>query len=200
MHPSHQLFLPRPRARAFPVAGLIWVLLAGSWGPGAGLALAADAPVSKEYQIKAAFLYNFTKFVEWPPARFADATSPIVLGLLGPTPLEGELEKIVAGRKVNGREIIIRMIKTSDEAKAAHVVFLGNSQETPSGAARLSDDRAAGVLTVGETAGFSERGGMIGFVLEGDKVRFEINLVAAERAGLRLNAQLLKLATLVRKN
>src|SRR5262245_37705272 len=88
----------------------------------------AQSPVSKEYQIKAAFLYNFTKFVEWPQERFAGENAPFVIGVLGRNPFGDELEKIVHDRKVNGRTIVIRDFASATEASAAsrslHVLFV----------------------------------------------------------------------------
>jgi len=161
-------------------------------------AVPLHAEVAKEYQLKAAFLYNFTKFVEWSPGRFADETSPIVIGVFGANPFGSELEAAVAGRTVNRRPITVRMLANADEARSVHVVFVDTTGEAGL-EELLAAAREAGVLTVGESPQFAARGGIINFTIEGDRVRFEINQAAGERAGLRISAQLLKLATAVRR-
>ncbi|MDB6127898.1 MAG: YfiR family protein [Verrucomicrobia bacterium] len=154
------------------------------------------AEISKEYQVKAAFVYNFTKFVEWPPGHFGDDQRPIVIAVLGKNPFGDELEKILRGRKVAGRDLAVKILESPESADSADVLFVCDGEEKHLGALwpRLL---AAGVLTTGESADFGERG-MITFLLEGEKVRFEVNLVPVEQARLKLSAQLLKLATIVR--
>jgi hypothetical protein len=155
------------------------------------------ADVSKEYQIKAGFLYNFTKFIEWPSDRFASEKAPIVIAVLGDNPFGDELRQVIEGRKVNGRAIVIESTQSLEEAKRAHVVFIGADAEK-----RLENHldslHAAGVLTVGESKQLAALGGTIVFTVVDDKVRFEINVASAERAGLKISAQLLKLALGVR--
>lgn len=158
----------------------------------------ARAQISREYQVKAAFLYNFTKFVEWPAVRFESKSSPIVIGLLGPAQFGDELVKIVAGRKANGRDIVVKELGSVAEATSAQIVFIHAGGERSFREA-LDALHAAGVLTVGESPQFTAAGGIINFVLEADKVRFEINQAASERAGVKISAQLLKLATAVHR-
>jgi YfiR/HmsC-like len=163
----------------------------------AGLpAVAAETPVSKEYQLKAAFLYNFTKFVEWPAARFADATSPIVVAVVGRNPFGEELENVVKGRAVNGRAITVKIVASPEEASGAHLLFVPAGEETRLPAAALQRDA---VVAVGESDAFAALGGVITFVQVGGKMRFEINIAAAERGHVKISAQLLKLATVVRR-
>ncbi len=159
---------------------------------------AAEAPVSKEYQIKAAFLYNFTKFAEWPDSAFADPKSPIVIGVLGANPFGGELAKAIEGRKVNGRDLVLKPLEKSGDLESVHVLFTGSSEEVKLIEALGSVNRRP-ILTVGETDSFAKHGGIITFILEGDKVRFEINMDAADQAGLKISAQLQKLAKTIRR-
>jgi hypothetical protein len=159
-----------------------------------GLSLGAAAPApaaSKEYQLKAGFLYNFTKFVQWPEDRFDDEGSAIVIAVLGNDPFGGELDKVVKDRIVEGRAIVIRRIKTAAEIPGAHIVFIARDAEP-----LLADSLRAspGVLTVGESTSFTARGGIVAFYVINEKVRFEINQDAADKAGLKLSGQLLKLA------
>ena len=177
---------PARRRRAWRCA---WLLLGLS-------ALTLHADVSKEYQLKAAFLFNFTKFVEWPTARFADETSPIVIGVLGRNPFEDELVNIVKGRLVNGRAIAVKSVTAVDNLSSVHLLFVPSGEEPPRPAAAWQH---TAVVTVGETGAFAALGGTITFKHEGDKVRFDINLVTAERDQLKFSAQLLKLAASVRR-
>lgn len=158
----------------------------------------AQADVAKEYQLKAAFLYNFTRFVEWPEDKFAGKQSPIVIGLWKTNPFGRELEATIGARTVNGRPIVVRTCSSLAEACATHIVFV-SANDTE----RLQDTVAAlqerRVLTVGESRPFAAADGTITFLLEGDKLRFEINLRSGDRAGLKLSSQLLKLATSVRR-
>ncbi len=155
--------------------------------------------VSKEYQIKAAYLYNFTKFVEWPGSSFPLTSSPLVIGVFGTNPFGAELEKIVHGRRFNDREIVVKLVENISEVPSLHILFF-NSDAPAMSAEILKMIRDHHILTVGESELFNENGGMIKFILEGDKVRFAINLAASERAGIRISAQLLKLANAVIRN
>lgn len=172
---------------------MAWMLLCP-----AGTVSAADSPASKEYQIKAAFIYNFTKFVDWPAAAFPDKGTPIVIGVLGTNPFGGELNAAVEGRRVNGRELIVRPVSTAAEIEAVHVLYIGSS-ESARVPELLRSIRSKAVLTVGEKESFSRDGGVVSFLLEGDKVRFSINMDAAEAAGIKVSAQLQKLAASVQK-
>ncbi len=154
------------------------------------------AEVTKEYQLKAAFLFNFTKFVEWPATRFADDASPIVIGVLGRNPFEGELANIVKGRAVNGRGIAVKSVTGADDLLTVHLLFVPGGEEPLLRAAAWQN---AAIVTVGESAAFAALSGTITFKPEGDKVRFDINLETAERDQLKFSAQLLKLAAAVRR-
>lgn len=175
-------------------AFLVGLLCAGC--PVAG---GADALISREYKIKAAFLYNFTKFVEWPAGRFQDEVSPIVIGVLGRNPFGGELAEIVRGRKINGRGITIVALESASKAGAAHAVFIAAGEEK-----RLGPDLEGlirgGVLLVGESVEMAALGSTVTFTTTDDRVRFEINMVSAARGGLKISAELQKLATAVRRS
>ena len=168
-------------------------LLAMSRGAGAD----ARAPAADEWQIKSAFIYNFTKFVEWPEAALGGPSQPIVIGVLGEKPLAEQLAAVVAGRNVNGRSIEVRPVRTASEARATQLLFVTAAEESRYVAMRdeLADSP---VLTVGETPSFSVTGA-IGFVQEGSKLRFEINVDIAERSHLKISSQLQKLAATVRR-
>jgi len=145
-----------------------------------------------EYQVKAAFLYNFAKFVEWPAASFASPASPIVIGVLGPNPFGKSLEEITQGKTVGGRPLVIRTVEEFQQAGHCHILFVAFSDRKRLHAF-LTSPYSPGVLTVGETADFTAEGGMIGLNLEDGRIRLEINVESAQRAGLHISSKLLNL-------
>jgi hypothetical protein len=174
-------------ARAIVLAGALALLLATSGGA------LRSAPVTSEYRIKAVFLYNFVQFTDWPSTAFADASAPIVIGILGDDPFGAALDETVAGEIIHDRKLAVRRSRKLDELKDVQLLFVSTSEE------KHVDDIVAAlqskpVLLVGESEGFAMRGGIIRFFLADHKVRFAINAAAAKRRGLRLSAQLLKLA------
>ena len=178
---------PFMRLRAKPILGLslVWLLAVGG-------GRAQESPPT-EYQLKAAFLLNFAKFVEWPSAAFADSTSPIVLGILGENPFGDVLERTIRDKTINNRTLVVKGFRSSAEATNCHILFISTSEK-----ARLPEIlaglRGASMLTVGETDRFTESGGMINFVRQGNKIRFQINEVAAKGVGLKISSKLLSLA------
>lgn len=158
---------------------------------------ASEAQSPTEYQVKAAFLYNFAKFVEWPARSFPMAGAPFTLCVVGEDPFGSDLEEITQGKTVNERKLVTRRVKKTQEREPCHILFISPSEEE-----RLGEIlRAVGnssVLTVSDIEKFSQSGGIIRFTQDGNKIRFEINLDAAERAGLRISSRLLKLARIVR--
>jgi hypothetical protein len=175
------------RAPGRPRRGLAALVLA----LGAGAALAA-AP---EYQVKAAFLYNFAKFVEWPPGVLARHASMNVC-VLGEDPFGPLLNRTVEGKQVHDRPIRVARVADLADLSRCHVLFISTSERRE--LSRLLPAIAGlSILTVGETESFVQEGGMIGFTAGENRVRFEINNEAAERAGLHISSQLLKLATRV---
>jgi hypothetical protein len=155
---------------------------------------AAKAP---EYAIKAAYLFNFTHFVEWPSNAFASAAAPLVIGVLGDDPFGAALDQAVKDRTAQGRALQIRRIKQIGEVGGCHILFVCASESK-----RLPEVLAAAhqrnVLSVSDLDRFAEQGGVISFYTENNKVRFRINLSAAERAGTRISSQLLRLGTIIR--
>ena len=145
-----------------------------------------------EYEVKAAFLSNFTQFVKWPAKAFSDAAAPFSIGILGDDPFGNALEKIVQGQSGAGRKIAIRRGRRAEDVRSCQIVFISKSER-----ARIAEHIAAlqgaAILVVGETEQFTRQGGAIGFKMEGDKVRFEIGSGTAQRAGLELSSRLLKL-------
>ncbi|HSV26310.1 MAG TPA: YfiR family protein [Sedimentisphaerales bacterium] len=184
-----------------------WILLAAVMVFVPSLAVrsgyAGEAP-TLEYRVKAAFLYNFLKFVEWPDDQSADANVPITIGILGEDRFGTAFDEIVS-RKVKDRNIVVKRFSSHDteQAKAGlagcHLVFVTVSHR------RHARDVAAmlagkPVLLVGESDGFLEAGGSVNFIMQGDRVSFDINLDNADRAGLTIASQLLRLARRVVKD
>lgn len=178
---------------------LIFLMGFAVLGSGPTSAFGAETPALKEYELKAAFLYNFTKFVEWPSRSFPDANAPFVVVVAGNSPCAVELEKIAKERKINGRHMLVKRATTFEAAHDAQALFISASEDSRA-KDWLSAVRGRSVLTIGESDSFCRQGGIINFVLEGQKIRFEINMEQAETAGLKVSAQLQKLArTVLRK-
>lgn len=163
---------------------LLGLLLAGS-------SYAQDAQPS-EYQVKAAFIFNFAKFVEWPAGAFADAKSPLCIGVLGENPFGANLERTVQDKMLNNRAIVIKECKTLEDARKCHLLFISASEKKPLQEI-LEGLAGAHILTVGEAENFLKGGGMINFFREGNRFRFEINDGAAKKAGLKIDSKLLGL-------
>jgi hypothetical protein len=148
---------------------------------------------ASEYEVKAAFLFNFTKFVEWPGTAFAADSDPITICILGENPFGNLLEDVVRDKRVNGRQMAVQQAPSVSAAAGCQIVFIASSEQ-----GRLGEilDRLAShpVLTVSDGEMVAARGAIIGLTLDQKRVRFEVNLGAAHRAGLRLGSQLLKVA------
>jgi hypothetical protein len=175
----------RPQPAAFAVATLALALTAlPASDPG-------EAQPPSEYEVKAAFLYNFAKFVKWPEEEPLGPT--FVVAVLGKDPFGEILDRTLAGKTILDRKVEVRRIDTVDGASGVQILFIGSSEKGRLGEIlkALGD---ASVLTVGEMEGFPERGGMIAFRLREDLVRFEINLDQVNRAHLKMSSQLIRLA------
>ena len=164
----------------------------------AALALAAPLRAQfDEYKVKAAFLYNFARFVEWPAHAFKGPEDPLAICILGPDPFHGTLAQAVQGKTVEGRPFEVHQV-SSDDACTCHILFVAASGRKRL-AASVDSLRGVGVLTIGESPGFAQEGGIINLKLESGKVRFEVNVEAAERAQLRISSKLLSLAEIVKR-
>ena len=168
---------------------LVWSMM------GIGQMAQGEPPVSREYALKAAFLYNFAKFVEWPKEAFPDESTPIVLCIVGEDPFGTALEP-VKGRPVHGRKTVIKRDVKPDELTTCHICFVGRPEEENL-ARILAELRDRHALTVGDVEGFAQRGGVIGLVTVEDEIHLEINVDAAERAGLTVSSRLLKLGRII---
>jgi hypothetical protein len=162
------------------------------------LSAGACAQEANEYQVKAAFLYNFAKFVEWPPQAFKSPSDPIVIGVLGKNPFGDALAAAVERKTWEGRTFQVREISTAQQAAGCQIVFISSSERKRLGALLTGIGNAA-VLTVGETDNFTTTGGIVNFKIDGGSVRLQINMEAARRQQLHISAKLLSLAEIVEK-
>lgn len=161
------------------------------WLPAHGGAQAAN-----EYQVKAAFLFNFAKFVEWP-AESLSGDSPFTVGIIGDDPFGGVIDQAMNGKVINGRQIQLKRLKLGQNLRECHILFISSSEKKK--IAQIVDTlRGANTLTVGECDAFAQQGGMINSIMEDNRVRFEINTAYAEQAGLKISSKLLTLAKTVR--
>ena len=164
-----------------------------------GIAI-AQASRPGEYEVKAAFLLNFAKFVEWPDSSFDGPQAPIIFGVIGGDhELAFNLRRISAGQRVQGRDIVVREARFGDDVRRCHVLFVSAS-ERQRAAQILAGLQDASVLTVSDIDGFAEAGGAMQFVTEDNRVHFIVNLSAATQSKLRVSAKLLALAHLVTHN
>ncbi len=178
----------RPRFAAMLLAVLV--------GFAGACLLAGQASTSSEYQVKAAFLFHFAQFVDWPPEAFKDADDPLTYCTIGEDPFGGALDQSLRGKTVGGRQLRIQHFKQPQEIRGCHILFIAAGEQRRLGAAMASVSGHP-VLTVGESDHFVREGGIIGFCLQDNKIRFEINLEAAEKANLKISAKLLALAKTV---
>jgi hypothetical protein len=161
--------------------------------------LAAQQAKPSEYAVKAAYLYNFARFVEWPAGVAAASKDSFIICVLGQDPFGPALDATLAGEKIDGKPVVAKRISKPQDSVGCRILFISPSED-----ARLKDILAtvdkSGLLTVSDMAQFSRRGGMIQLVLDGSKVRFEVNVTNARAAGLTLSSELLKVAIAVREN
>ena len=166
-------------------------------------AIGATVPVCRVHaqsasidEVKAAFLFNFTKFVQWPADAFPNATSPFVIGILGDDTVSDSLREIIRGKTVSGHELRLRRVSPNDDLAQLQVLFISKSDNI-----RVSDIvarvNAKAVLTIGDTAGFCASGGDIQLDVDDSQVRFEVNLDATQRSRLDVSSKLLTLAKVV---
>lgn len=197
----------RRRPARHRIAVRLWffslTLVIGAFGLAGLLASQSSTPSSSvaggtslEYQIKAAYLLNFTRYVEWPSQSFTAPEDPVTICVLGRDPFGTVLDATVRGRTTHGRPLNVRRIRTDREAAACHLVFMSREtwrtqRDLPKGLQGL------GILTVGESDEFAQEGGVIGFVIQNETVRFVVNAEARDRAGLTISSRMLSLAAAV---
>jgi hypothetical protein len=155
----------------------------------------AEDDSTLEQRVKAAFLYQFAGYVEWPPNTFAQPTTPITIAVMGADTVATELSQIVTGRTVGGRPVVVKRVKPGESLAGVRILFVGRAESSRIG--QMAQSRA--MLTVTEADGALTQGSMINFVLVDRRVRFEVALDSAEKSGLRLSSRLLAVAQQVQK-
>ncbi len=177
----------RGARRCWPALAAICLLLS------LGVTARAQSPGPTEYEIKAACLYNFAKLIDWPEEAFDSTKMPFSIGILGEDPFGANLERVIRGKTIGGREISIRR---SSGHTSCQLLFISAS-ESENIARVLETIKGLSVVTVSELDGFAEQGGAIEFVIEENTVQFAINVDAADRAGVKMHPELLRLSTVV---
>ncbi len=160
-----------------------------------GQVCGADQQSPLEYKVKAAYLYNFIKFVEWPADMLKKSDAPIVVCLFGKDPFGNHLDQLIT-RTAQGHHLTVKHIRNQDEIDGCHILFISDSERKHL-AELLVESRKHSVLTVGEGPEFALQGGIIGFIVKDGKVRLEINRKAAHLANLKIRAKLLEVAKIV---
>jgi uncharacterized protein DUF4154 len=197
LHPDEQGAFARRKRAARPVtpvrAVVAFLVLAL-------LPVGVPAPASEpglpseiEYQIKASFVYTVAKFVDWPQGSFASASAPITLGVVADDAVSDAIAAALQGKRVHDRPLVVLHTPDPRRAKDCQILYLGSGREN------VDPDKVAGhgVLTVGEGQGFAQRGGILGLRLEESMVQFEINVEAAQKAGLVISSKILRLGRVV---
>jgi uncharacterized protein DUF4154 len=157
-----------------------------------GMLYAQPAPTA-EYRIKAAFLFNFVHFVEWPPGAFTSGDAPLVICIVGSDPFGNVLDQTIEGESIDNRRLVVRRSQRPEDLQTCHLLFLSRSEMGRLNEVFEALGSSRPVLTVSDIDGFVRRGGTIGFFLSRNRVRFEISLKNAQRRGLKLSSQLLSL-------
>jgi hypothetical protein len=163
---------------------------------GIALTVGAMGQTADEYQVKAAYLYNLAKFVEWPAESFKNAQDPIAVCILGQSPIAEAFETAVRGKTLAGRSFLIRPLQDVRQSGRCQILFVGSSERKR--LRSLLEDKAKGVLTVGEVDTFIKEGGVVNFKLDDGKVRLQINVDAAAQRRLKISSKLLAIAEIVK--
>ena len=191
--PDIQSSNPRASSLLHPLLALVSLLV---FLPGAHSGFGQEPSLSK-YQVEAVFLFNFAKYVEWPAAAFPATNAPITIGVMGTDPFGDSLPHTIEGKMVNGRPFVIKHLAADSAVDGCHILFVSHSEASRMGGI-LDKAGALPVLTVGEDESFARNGGIINFVLKNDKVRLEIDLAAARKAGVTISSKLLAVADVVK--
>ncbi len=198
----HQVYQGAPVSRNSLPRGLLrgWMFIAVTAVlPLCVLDLEAQTPKPTEYEVKAAYLYNFGRFVEWPSRAGAPQAHSFDICLVGQDRFGAALKNILADETIAGKSVAVKRLQTAQDATTCEILFISASEENQLKHI-LTVLNGSSVLTVSDMPEFSRRGGMVQFIVDGSRVRFEINLASAEHAGLTLSSELLKLAVNVRKS
>ena len=175
--------------------------LAGAMIMAIGLASAtvraADSPAALEYRVKAGYLFNFAKYVEWPTNSLPETNSPIIIGVMDAAEAMPAIQEVLANKSANGRPIVVKVITTPSPADGCHILFVSRTAKTSPAKVRAALGPVA-TLIVGETDLFAEQGGMIGFVRDEEAFRLNLNLESVTNTNLKVSSKLASVARLVK--
>jgi hypothetical protein len=179
-----------PSRRIGLLAAIAWLLAATVAG--------ADDTTAKEYEVKAAFVYNFAQFTQWPARAFSAAAAPFVVGVIGKGPFGPLLQHAMDGKKMGTHPYVVKHLASADEIDGCQLLFVPAAEDDRLDAifSRVADHP---ILTVGESPQFPWKGGTIRFLIEDGKIRFEVNLDSADKAKLHISSKLLNLAKIFKK-
>lgn len=180
-------------ARPSLFAKVLLILAVLGWS---GPLNSAEVGPSREFHVKAVFLYNFAQFVEWPADAFETPESPLIIGILGLDPFGRSLDDMVRGEKVNGHPLVVKRFRRIQDIDKCHILFISGS-EGPRTEQVAEALKGRSVLSVCDWEGLARRGAMIRFVMERNRVRLQINLESAKAAGLNISSKLLRSAETV---
>jgi len=161
--------------------------------------LPAQAPASREYQLKAIFLYNFSQFVTWPAASFSSEDEPMVIGIVGTYPFGSYLEEAIAGEKMNGHPLTIQRYASTEEIGVCQMLFI-NLADPIKREQAIAAVAGKSILTVSDAPGFLQQGGMIRFFTRQGKLKLEVNLETTKAANLEISSKLLRLVEIFKPN
>ena len=179
--------------RRFPILRILALLVCLPMLP---MPLRAQPSGPSEYQVKAAILFNLTKYVDWPPESFGEAKSPIVIGILGQDSFGDDFKRMVEEKTINGRKLLLKRLAWGEDLKKVHVLFVSASERKrfPELIEKL---KGSSVLTVGDSDAFAQSGGIVNLATKDNKIRPQINLAAAEHAGLKISSKLLSISEIL---
>jgi hypothetical protein len=187
---------PIPRSSARGAALSRWLPMALCMVVAGWCGFAWAASPAAEYQVKAAYLFNFGQFVEWPPQSYESPSAPFVIGIVGDDPFGKTLDDVIAGESLGGHPLVVKRFRNSEDISACNILFIGRSE-----AARLEDTikelQGRNVLTVTDIAGAERRGAIIVLVNENNRIRMRINVAAAKANNLVISSKLLRPAEVV---
>ncbi len=182
----------REKMTKYRLLALACLGLAGGWAAGQD----KSASVS-EYELKAAFIYNFTQFTDWPPGAFSSTTAPLVIGIVGDDPFGKTMDDLVRGEVVRKHPLVLKRLRVDEELRGCHLLFISRSEKERL-PALLNQLKGSPVLTLSDVDGFAQQGGMVNLLLVNKNVKMEINQAAAGEAGLQISSKLLNLARIVK--
>lgn len=161
------------------------------------LFFSAQTSTTREYQIKAAFVFNFTQFVEWPAQSFSTPQSPAVIGIIGKDPFGNYLEETIAGETINKHPLVIQHFNTVEEVTNCHILFV-NINDKAKLQSIIEKLKGKSILTISDNNSFTKLGGMIRLYTRDDKINIQVNLEETKAGNLTISSKLLKLAEIVK--